>query len=163
MSSQDWFIKYCKFHSLFYCASQGCVFYKWKAKPSTRKKHYDSLYWDNSRYYGGLEPNSQYLWGMPALELVNPISKRCSSLWIAFPVLGVSMVPAMWVPFGKVFWSKPFGFLQVRATEEAIFHLILLLQNRMQTWVLQWPSLNSSIKYKRDKIALPFLFKRRMV
>lgn len=162
MSSQDWFIKYCKFHSHCFTVLHRVVcFTNGRQNPPPEKKHYDSLYWDNSRYYGGLEPNSQYLWGMPALELVNPISKRCSEL--LFLSSEFQWYWLLWVPFGKVFWSKPFGFLQVRATEEAIFHLILLLQNRMQTWVLQWPSLNSSIKYKRDKIALPFLFKRRML
>ena len=56
----------CK-HTSFYCASlyafhRCCVFYKLKARISTNKKNFDSL------YCGGLEPNLQYLWDMPIVQ-----------------------------------------------------------------------------------------------
>lgn len=55
--------------TLFYCTwlyrgSQMCCFYKFKARPSTRKKDYSSL------YCGGLEWNLQHLRGMPANALL---------------------------------------------------------------------------------------------
>lgn len=56
-----------------------------------------------SLYYGGLEPNLQYLQGMSAFEFVKSVSKRHSFLSIAFPVLMILLVQAIVGALVKVF------------------------------------------------------------
>lgn len=146
ISSKDWFIKYGKFHPhfqgipRFIALHRCCVICQWKAKTTI---HFTEILALLLWYETELTTSLRYA----GIELVKPVSKRCSFLWIAFPVLIVLLVQTycwclgnsvliqtIWLFIGTSHWGGCFPFncafakpntdLSIKIIKLKLFHKI---------------------------------------